>query len=160
MKNLHKKLSAVALSSMVVFGGVVASGVQSFAYSKIDISDRSFIAKYKGFIADKPGFREEYKRLMNDDKIVSQEDFEAYEKVEEKIKKQCNFGYVGLPGRVEERLIKGKYGVKYLSSSFSSVKDVIDFLNRSSRRGILKDENILVRFNDEGREYKFIFYVK
>ena len=34
MKNLNKKISAVALASMVVLGGVAANGAQSFADSK------------------------------------------------------------------------------------------------------------------------------
>lgn len=33
MKNLHKKISAVLLAGMVVFGGFAASGVSSFAAS-------------------------------------------------------------------------------------------------------------------------------
>lgn len=33
MKNLHKKISAIILAGMVVSGGVVASGVSSFANS-------------------------------------------------------------------------------------------------------------------------------
>ena len=33
MKNIHKKISAILLASMVVSGGVVASGVSSFANS-------------------------------------------------------------------------------------------------------------------------------
>ena len=38
MKNLNKKIGAVALASMVVFGGVAASGVGSFAAAKESVS--------------------------------------------------------------------------------------------------------------------------
>ena len=35
MKSLHKKLSAMLLAGVVVIGGVVGSGVSSFAASKV-----------------------------------------------------------------------------------------------------------------------------
>lgn len=38
MKNLHKKIGAMFLAGMVVFGGVAVSGVNSFAASNANLS--------------------------------------------------------------------------------------------------------------------------
>ena len=162
MKNLYKKISAVVLAGMVVFGGVSASGVQSFAASSKVIESRSLIGNYRGFIGDSKEFLKCYEKLMED---VSEKDYKAYENIIVKIEKivkglpgKRNFRlrYVGLPFKDEviEKLRK-EYNLQSFPSSSVSVEGIISSIYRFVW---FREKNYIVRFNYGGKNYNFIFY--
>ena len=166
MKNLYKKISAVILAGMVVFGGVAASGVQSFAASSKVIESRSLIGKSsRGFIGDSEQFKKEYEKFIQE---VPQKEIKEYEDMIEKIRKAVKnlkvsyhfrLKYVGLPGYIEEKLEKyiKEYNAKYLkNSAFDSADSVVGFLYKYS---MFQDKNYIVKIKGpKNKVYKFILY--
>lgn len=72
MKNLHKKIGAMVLAGMVVFGGVAAGGVNSFAASnRIAASSRInfFINKFNGEIVNASNDKKELKKYIQENHI-------------------------------------------------------------------------------------------
>lgn len=164
MKKLHKKVSAVVLASMMLFGGIGLSGSSSFAASNYGMSDRMFIARYpKEFIGDSKQFVELYNELMEN---VSQSELNGYKRVIKKIKEEVkklkveyyfNLKYVGLPASVEKGIKKAGYNPPELLKGPVSPRQIVDFLYKNRQ---YHWKNYLVSIRYGHKVYRFILYVE
>ncbi len=164
MKKLHKKVSAVVLASMVLFGGIGLSGANSFAASNHAISERMFLARYpREFIGDSKQFVELYNKLM---KNVPQSEINSYKRVIKKIEEAVknlevkyyfNLKYVGLPGDVEKGIKKAGYNPDELLKGPVSPKEIVNFLYKYRQ---YHGKNYLVSIKYGRKIYRFILYVE
>ena len=128
MKNLHRKISAMLLAGMVVFGGVAVSGVSSFAASSEQISVKKSLQE------------------INARKVKNIVGMCGY-----------NVVSVNNNGKEIDKIAKEKYaGIKYQKSSGSNLKNPYQIplnLNNSKRYGyglvkvLCQDVYYLIKLN-------------
>ena len=96
MKNLNRKISAVALSSMVMFGGVAVSGISSFAASSKGVSVEQ----------QKDGVRERLEAHCRKYDYRVKEEFSSKEEAKQAIKAIKDQGFFKVYGGIR-KLNKG-----------------------------------------------------
>lgn len=124
MKNLNKKIGAVALASMVVLGGFAASGAQSFAdsyYREMELLEESVV---------KDEFGEKLQSIVGSNHKVS------------------------IPYHVEDffkSAVRDKYGSRNISRSILNLNRIKNLSSSKMFNNLLKSKYniIMVRFGDK-----------
>ena len=157
MRKLHKKISMLALASMVMFGGFVSSGINSFAiYSERSIVGRPVFNPNR-FIGHSEQFRKVFFKII--DESISNEAVKDYEEIIKEIDekfKRIGLFYVGLPEEMEKYLKHNGYSFDHLRWYPKSLRSAINSIlyDRS-----LHGKNRIVKFKHNGKPYSFIFFI-